>query len=96
MPSPSRRSLHSCCSDHDTPELYSDTHIKAGCLECGGDMGSHNNNNSGAGYLRSKVWWLGIILLGIGESGNFIGILELWIIEEKERTWLKTRVYTYI
>ncbi|KAG2219930.1 hypothetical protein INT45_010444 [Circinella minor] len=35
-------------------------------------MGSHNNNNSGAGYLRSKVWWLGIILLGIGESGNFI------------------------
>lgn len=74
MPSPSQRSLNSCCSNQSAPGLYSDTQIKAGCLECGRDMGSHNNNNNGAGYLRSKVWWLGIILLGIGESGNFIGI----------------------
>ncbi|KAI9253938.1 magnesium transporter NIPA-domain-containing protein [Phascolomyces articulosus] len=67
--SESRRSSNSSCSD-DTPgtQLYSDTQIKAGCLECGGDSDTNNNTR----YLRSKVWWLGIILLGIGESGNFI------------------------
>ncbi|KAI8142808.1 magnesium transporter NIPA-domain-containing protein [Fennellomyces sp. T-0311] len=64
LPSASRRSSHSSCSQ-GTPgtHLYSDTQIKGS--KC-------PNSTDNTRYLRSKVWWLGIILLGIGESGNFI------------------------
>lgn len=30
-------------------------------------------------YLRSKIWWLGIALMVVGEIGNFMGNYEIYI-----------------
>ncbi len=34
--------------------------------------GSGSNHAMGAGYLRSKLWWLGLGLMTLGEFGNFL------------------------
>ncbi|KAI9312182.1 magnesium transporter NIPA-domain-containing protein [Dichotomocladium elegans] len=53
-------------SSSSSQPLYSDALSK-------GKMVSPNDSDSDdTSYLRSKVWWLGIILMVVGEVGNFM------------------------
>lgn len=36
------------------------------------DEGEEGDDGEGTQYLRSKLWWTGLILMAIGETGNFV------------------------
>ncbi|KAG0057565.1 hypothetical protein BGZ83_008147 [Gryganskiella cystojenkinii] len=70
--SSSRSSIHSHHSDHnsDTSE-QSETLAVPNPHGRTDDRGSENSG-SDTDYLRSKAWWIGMILMILGECGNFL------------------------
>ncbi|KAI0952553.1 hypothetical protein AcV7_008314 [Taiwanofungus camphoratus] len=50
-------------------ETFSNGHGKGGAT---GNDQQKNNSSSESDYLKSKLWWLGFLLMNIGELGNFI------------------------
>jgi magnesium transporter len=40
-----------------------------------GDDGDEDEENE-AVYLRSKLWWTGLVLMAIGETGNFVACIS--------------------
>lgn len=58
------------------PKSSNDEEAEDGNEDEGSDGTAGDDNNEkrpqGVSYLKSKLWWAGIILMALGETGNFL------------------------
>ncbi|CAK7266621.1 hypothetical protein SEPCBS119000_002123 [Sporothrix epigloea] len=59
-------------SVHDSDSLLASRQRRSSKSSSNSDMGSYRDTPRSTSYLRSPYWWLGQVLITVGEMGNFL------------------------
>ncbi|PCH41331.1 DUF803-domain-containing protein [Wolfiporia cocos MD-104 SS10] len=57
---------------HNGRDHIRDTQVRTQETQDGGDGEEDQQGGNESDYLRSKLWWLGFLLMNLGELGNFV------------------------